>query len=135
MLLVVYRVLGVREDDGTERDLVGRLGHGFKMFVFFQLVCVSWLFFRAESIDQVYFMIGQIFTDPVFTSFSLFGLSMIVFFAAPMMAFEYWTERSRNLLVLLDARPVIQVLFYLYLIIMMIVFPPLISQEFIYFQF
>jgi len=137
LLLVVYRLIGsVENEAGSKtRDGFFRLKHILKMILFFQLVSISWLFFRAESVDQVLSMMYLTVSDFTFTGFAIYGLAMIAFFAGPLMAFEYWTERSGNLLVLLDANKLVQIFVYLYLIIMIIVFPPLISQEFIYFQF
>lgn len=137
LLLVVYRLMGREENEfGTRRHVeFSRVKHALKMILFFQLVCVSWLLFRADSIDQVFSMVYQTFSDLTFTGFAGYGLAMIAFFAGPLMVLEYWTERSGNLLVLLEANKLVQLFVYLYLILMIIVFPPLISQEFIYFQF
>ena len=136
-LLVVYRLVGVAEDlrGHEEMSRLSRMKRVFKMILFFQLICVSWLFFRAESLDQVFSMLYLVVSDMNFTGFAAYGFAMIAFFVIPLMAFEYWTERSRNLLVLVDANGFVQLLIYVYLILMLVVFPPLISQEFIYFQF
>jgi len=137
LLLVVYRLMGREENEfGTRRHVeFSRVKHALKMVLFFQLVCISWLLFRADSIDQVFSMVYQTFSDLTFTGFAGYGLAMTAFFAGPLMVLEYWTERSGNLLVLLEANTLVQLFVYLYLILMIIVFPPLISQEFIYFQF
>jgi len=136
-LLVVYRLIGVGVSQVGEQNCreFYKLKHIVKMILFFQLLCISWLFFRADSLDQVFTMLSLAFTDPTYTRFTGYGLAMIAFYAAPLMVFEYWTERSGNLLVLVDANILIQLLVYLYFILMIIVFPPLISQQFIYFQF
>jgi hypothetical protein len=84
---------------------------------------------------QVLLMLEQVVTDMTVTDFSIYGFSIIAFFTVPLMMFEYWTERSGNMLVLQKASKPLQVIIYIYLLLMMIVFPPLISQEFIYFQF
>ncbi len=46
----------------------GALVNGFRVFITFQLVCLAWIYFRAASISDANFIVGQIFT----TSGSLF---------------------------------------------------------------
>ncbi|MDT8283881.1 MAG: MBOAT family O-acyltransferase, partial [Gammaproteobacteria bacterium] len=135
LLLVVYRFL--EQFIKLSHKHVGSTGLAgvVKMIILFHLICVSWLLFRAESMGQVWSMLYLVISDFQFTSFSLYGLFMIAFFALPLILFEWWTELTGNLLVLLEASYVVRLMVYLYLIIMLIIFPPLVSQEFIYFQF
>lgn len=135
ILLVVYRLFEmfiiIPVTQGRSYGVLSIL----KMTLLFHLICVSWLIFRAESMEQVWSMLSLVFNNAQITEFSLYGFTMVAFFAAPLILFEWWTERTGNLLVLLDASWVIRLVVYLYLIIMLMVFPPLVSQEFIYFQF
>lgn len=135
LLLVVYRLLERVIKLPHKQMGVSGLVSIFKMVILFHLICVSWLLFRAESIEQVWSMLYLVFSNAVVTDFSWYGFSMIAFFAAPLIIFEWWTERTGNLLVLLDTSWIIKFVVYMYLIVMLIIFPPLVSQEFIYFQF
>jgi D-alanyl-lipoteichoic acid acyltransferase DltB (MBOAT superfamily) len=135
MLLVVYRVFKRPARSQEKQGSSNGISRALRMILFFQLICISWLLFRAESMDQVWSMVLMVFSDLTFTGFTWYGLAMIAFFVTPVLALEYWTERSGNLLVLLDASWMIRLVVYSYLILMLIIFPPLVSQEFIYFQF
>lgn len=135
LLLIVYRVFeGAGSVSGAATRWSGLVGI-LKMIFFFHLICVSWLFFRAESMGQVWSMLYTVASDLTFTRFSAFGGAMIGMFVAPLLFFEYWTERRQNLLVLLDAHWLLRSAVYSYMIFMLIIFPPLVAQEFIYFQF
>ncbi len=134
-LLIAYRILETRKSASTGGNNPSAIMHAFKVIVFFHFICISWLLFRAESMEQVWSMLYLVVTNPTFTDYTSFGLAMIGLFVLPLIIFEYWTERSGNLLVLLDAHWFVQFVVYSYCIFMLIIFPPLVSQEFIYFQF
>ncbi|MBT8294271.1 MAG: hypothetical protein KJN70_13435, partial [Eudoraea sp.] len=106
-----------------------------RIVLFFNLVAISWLFFRAESIGQIGDMMILVFSDFTVTDFTLYGFATILFFVTPLMLLEYCTERSGNMLVILEASWKVRFMAYSYFIGMLIIFPPLVSQEFIYFQF
>jgi D-alanyl-lipoteichoic acid acyltransferase DltB (MBOAT superfamily) len=133
VLLIAYHALG-----GDKSSKIKNNSHASKVvrtFFFFNLIAISWLFFRAESIGQIGDMMILVFTDFTVTAFTLYGAATILFFVMPLMLLEYWTERSENMLVLLEANWKLRFIVYSYFIGMLIIFPPLISQEFIYFQF
>jgi hypothetical protein len=60
---------------------------------------------------------------------------MLAFFALPLLAYEAWLERHDNQLVILSRSLWLQALVMFYCIFMLLVFPPLQRQAFIYFQF
>ena len=60
---------------------------------------------------------------------------MIALFAGPMMLFEYWVERSKNLLQLTRVSWILRSAVYSYCAFMLLVFHPTVNHEFIYFQF
>lgn len=107
----------------------------FRMVVMFHLICVSWLLFRAESMTQVVEMATKMATDLTVTPFALSMLGLIAFYVTPLLLFECWLEWRNNLLALLDAHWCFRGLVYLYVIYMMVLFPPPVPSEFIYFQF
>lgn len=133
VLLVVYHALEGRKS--AETKSVNRISKLVRTFLFFNLIAVSWLFFRAESMGQIGDMMFLVFSDFTVTAFTMYGAAMIIFFVMPLMLLEYWTERSGNMLVVLERSWKIRFVVYSYFIGMIIIFPPLISQEFIYFQF
>ena len=66
--------------------------------VVFHLVCLGWLFFRAESMTQVFGMMWQLVANPAFTSYAGYALAMVAFFATPVMLYEWHVERRRDLM-------------------------------------
>ncbi len=54
-----------------------------RVVVMFQLVCLGWLLFRAESISQVGIMLSRIVLDFRWTPFVSSAFAMILFFARP----------------------------------------------------
>ena len=133
VLLIVYHAL--EGDKSVEKKAVGHMNKLIRTILFFNLIAISWLFFRAESIGQIGDMILLVLSDFTVTAFTMYGATMILFFVTPLMLLEYWTERSENMLVLIETGWKIRLIVYSYFIGMLIIFPPLINQEFIYFQF
>lgn len=134
-ILVIYRALGGAGTDTQVTDFGGRMLHVLKIGLMFHLVCVSWLFFRAESIGQAFGMLRQMIINFTFTEFTFYGITTIAFFAGPLMLFEWWMERSRDTLVIFRIAWWQRAAVYAYSGAMLLVFPPVVSQVFIYFQF
>jgi D-alanyl-lipoteichoic acid acyltransferase DltB (MBOAT superfamily) len=134
-LLVGYRLAGIDDGGGRRHLLESRLGRLFAIVVFFHLICVSWLLFRAESMAQVLAFAGALPGGVWWTSFSAYGLAMITFFVTPMMLLEYWTERRDDLYALINGPLWVMALGYAYMVLMLLFFPAPAQQEFIYFQF
>ncbi len=109
--------------------------HVLKVFVMFQLVCFGWLMFRAQSMEQVWSMLQLMITDHHWTSGSVYTFSVIVFLAGPLMLYEVWLDRQRDVLALVKINWLVRGLAYSYLIWMLQVFPAESAHEFIYFQF
>lgn len=101
----------------------------------FHLVCISWLLFRASTFEQAWNMFILMLTQQQVTSFAVSGLAMILFFAGPLMVYEYWVYRHDHLLRLLDSPWYLRALFYTYLVLMMFFFLPPQANAFIYFRF
>ncbi len=110
-------------------------GHILSVFIMFQLTCIGWLFFRADSIGQVWGMVQRMFSGFALTPFAIGSASMIAFYVLPLLIFEFWLERKGDLLALLKTRWWVRGLVYGYVILMLWFFPALGQYEFIYFQF
>ena len=132
LLLCAYRPFESRlraANPGPLRRIAGT-------FFFFNLVCLGWLFFRAESLSQVWLFLREIFsTDFHSTILTSYGLKMLLFFAAPFLLFEAWLYRRNDLLALTKVRWGWRAASYSYAVYMLLIFQPLRSSEFIYFQF
>ena len=133
-LLCGYRLL-----DRTGRDRTihsyGALGGAIRAFLLFQLVCIGWLLFRADSISQAWLMLGRIGADFTFTPLARVIVESLVFYAVPLLVFEAWVERRQDLDALVRGRWGWRAAIYSYWAMMLIFFPPPTVHEFIYFQF
>ena len=129
IILCIYRALG---DKFTLPKLWGRV---VATFFFFHLICLTWLFFRADSFDQAWEMLRLILTQQEMTSLSRYGLGMIAFFCTPLMVYEVWLNKSGSLRRLETVRWGWRAAAYCYIVFMLIVFPPPVFGQFIYFQF
>ena len=136
LMLVLYRVfpfLGSEADAGRPHEWIWRL---IKVTLLFHLVCVTWIFFRAESIGQALGMLGTLLRpwnlgDP----FIAYAIGMLAFFVLPFTLYELWLEGKRDQLALMTRPAVVQAFVLTYFALMLLVFPPVEPQVFIYFQF
>ena len=129
VILCIYRALG---DKVKLPALWGRI---LATVFFFHLVCLTWLFFRAESLTQAWEMLTLIFTQQEMTPLANYGLRMVFFFCAPLMVYEIWLDKARSLRRLEAARWGWRAAVYCYFVFMLIIFPPPVFGQFIYFQF
>ena len=135
LLLIAYRLFEFRQSDQPRSAMHHAIGKGVRMVFFFHLICISWLLFRAESMTQVWQMLGAMLTDLTITGFTVYAMAMIAFFAGPLLALEWKIERSGDMLQVVNGSRAFRFMVYAYFVIMLWVFPPLTNQVFIYFQF
>ncbi|MBK9253799.1 MAG: MBOAT family protein [Proteobacteria bacterium] len=133
LLLVGYRMAGVE----TIGDAQGRIACGLCLpgRLMFALVCIGWIFFRADSLAQALDMIASLAGSYRPTEYSAYAAGLLLFFAAPLLVFEWLVYRAGDMLLFLRQSRFVQYLGYAYLLVMLMVFPPLTQQIFIYFQF
>jgi D-alanyl-lipoteichoic acid acyltransferase DltB (MBOAT superfamily) len=106
-----------------------------KMVIFFHLVCVTWVFFRAQSIDGAFHILHSIVWR--FDLSATFWILVIdlVRFAGPLLLLQYLEYRRKNPDWLSQTQWAPQGLIYAALILLMIIFGVTGGNEFIYFQF
>ena len=134
VLLVGYRLFA-KERARTEQQSIPLSSFLVRAVVMFQLVCLGWLVFRAESITQVGVMLTRMVVDLRWTPFVSSAFAMIVFFAGPLMIYEFWLERRQDLISLIRLDWRVRALAYGCFALMLLFFPPPVSNVFIYFQF
>jgi len=110
-------------------------GYVLQLVFFFHLICFSWLLFRADSMTQVWEMTARMCTDFTITPFARMIFGLLVFYVTPLMAFECWLESRKDFMGLLSVHWTMRGLVYLYIVYMIMFFPPPVPSEFIYFQF
>lgn len=142
IILVVHRLIvgkvGEARPVSSLRDVIVYV---VKLVFFFQIICIGWLFFRAQSMGQVWEMFLRIVMDFRVTPLSLWYFRYILFFAwFAMLADVVWFVRERRrgelddmprLGYSLTARAALA----LVAVSAVIVFGEFDAQTFIYFQF
>jgi alginate O-acetyltransferase complex protein AlgI len=130
--LALHRALRARLPRLPERAAI--VGHVVCVAVTFQGVCLGWLFFRAESLDQarriLCLMAGGLHFDPWAWS----ALTELLSYSLPLVAFQALQAFKGEAWVLRSAPPLLQgavfgALFYL------VALYGAVSDAFIYFQF
>lgn len=136
LLLVGYRLISRKKPDASnDYASVPLTGHLIRVVIMFHLVCFGWLLFRAESISQVWAIMGRIAFDFHWTPFVSAALTMILVFAGPLVIYEFWLDRRQDLLSLTRIDWRVRAVVYSYCSLLLLFFPPPVSNVFIYFQF
>jgi D-alanyl-lipoteichoic acid acyltransferase DltB (MBOAT superfamily) len=133
LLLCGYRL--IHGKTGNARTPLPWFGKFWRVFLMFNLVCVGWLFFRAESMAQVGRFVTLIVTRPHWTPVAISMFAMIAFYAGPLLLYEIWVERRKDLVALVPMRWWPRALVYAYCALMLTFFPSPVAHAFIYFQF
>ena len=131
-ILVAYQAA---ENAGLAIKQAKGIGRILGTVIFFHLVCITWIYFRADSLGQANDMILALASSYDITDFSRYILGMLAFFCLPMLLLEQRIERSGNMLYVLGLRWPIRAAVYSYFVFMLLVFPPMTPQVFVYFQF
>ena len=105
------------------------------IIVFFHLIIVGWLLFRAQSFGQIAQMLHalafnfKLFSQDGFLWFQLAG------FIAPVLAVQIWQYKSNDLMVLYKQRWFLKTVVYALMAYLLIGWGVMRAEEFIYFQF
>lgn len=124
-----------RKRAGNKAPVAGGWRKTMRILVCFHLVCISYVFFRADSLAQVWTLVSSVVHSWQWTSFCSFGYGYLLFFALPLVAYEWWTERERDILVLTSKPWAYRAVAYALIVIMMLFFAPPSANEFVYFRF
>ncbi len=124
-----------RPFSGKSRAAPGRVRAVVSIVVFFHLVCVGWLLFRAPTIEYAAAMVARIVTDLSPSSFAVSSMLLVSFFTTPLFLYELWVEKKGNMLALLEVSWPARAAVYVYATVMIVTFAPPSRHAFIYFQF
>jgi len=135
-VLILYRIFPILGDSQPVSDIQARWLRIFRALVFFHIICLTWIFFRAESIGHARALLGTFASNQGWSApFVSYATGLLLFFVLPFAAYELWLERKGNQLAVLEQSATVQATLYVYLILMIIAFVPGTPQVFIYFQF
>jgi D-alanyl-lipoteichoic acid acyltransferase DltB (MBOAT superfamily) len=101
----------------------------------FHLVCLTWLLFRCDSLQQAWDMLLRLGEDWSWTPFAAFSFGLGILLVGPLLLFEIWVERRGALLALTKTHWLVRSLVYLFILLSILYLAPNQASEFIYFQF
>ncbi len=104
-----------------------------RMLLMFGLVTFGWLFFRAESLDQIWYMLSHFSLAD--SASSLPNATDLLFYSAPLILMDVAQYASGNLLLPTRLPAPLRALFYALLLAAIILLTPSDVTEFIYAQF
>ncbi len=111
------------------------LRRAMRIFMTFNMVCLSYVFFRSGTMSQAWSLLGSIGRDWEWTHFTSFGLAYAIFFAAPLIALDVWTEFERDQQALTSRAWPWRAACYALIVLLMLFFAPPSANEFVYFRF
>lgn len=137
-ILIVHRLWVGKRRSGEDAPQTTwqKLRWIVKVVWMFQITCIGWLIFRADSLTQLTDYLAAMATQPLSVSpLVTYGACSLLFHAAPAMALLSLQARrgSGNLLTGFSERSRIAIYVYLYFCLTM--FAEYNSKPFIYFQF
>jgi alginate O-acetyltransferase complex protein AlgI len=131
-LLIAYRAARpTRPERAPERTRT--LGWWLQVIVFFHLVCVGWVFFRAPTVAQALQMLAAV---PLHFHFAApYGTQLLFKILVPLLLVEAMQLVGKDTLAPLRLRAVPRALMYVTCFYLLMVYGAYASKEFIYFQF
>lgn len=105
-----------------------------RLFFFFNVVCLGWLFFRAQNIRQALDMLGSLIFNFNFHNIRYMAVRL-VFFAGILLAIEIFQFLKNDFLVVFRCRTLIKSLFYFLYFYLILFYGLHGAKTFIYFQF
>jgi len=134
LLLVTWRFVAPRVPSTLSTLGSTPVGRFLRWLLFFHLVCLGWLIFRAQSFDQLYQMVlalGGPWHPAVVADLAY----RIFFYSAPLIAVQIAQHWSKNLDVILNLPAPARGLIYALWLLGISLFGQFDGTEFIYFQF
>src|SRR5262249_47305416 len=95
-ILILHRLLTGDRDRRRERERPA-LTRALQIFGMFQVTCLGWLIFRAQSVAQVGRFLYGIATDLRPSAATLGYAGLIAELIAPLLLFQYWQYRRGTL--------------------------------------
>ena len=128
--LAVHKMMG-----GSRLRAMGPVRKLFGIVFTVHLVCLAWIFFRAESFDQAWSFLVAIATNWETSQFAIFGMAFVTFYVLPLLVYELWLSRAGDMLALVQVHWGYRAAVYSFAALMILFFHAPIPAEFIYFQF
>ena len=134
---IISKIIPKKENNNSIKKL-------FKILITFTLVNFAWIFFRANTLNDAFIIIKNLFDFKIVRDVSLLGTSLLEIllllgFIIVILIIDIISTRINLKLFFYNSNIVLRWLFYYLLIFIIIIFgiygPGFSAQEFIYFQF
>lgn len=145
LFLVGERMFARGEDPASaarqgRASLVPTLGPALRVARTFALVCLAWIFFRADSLAQGFMIVGKMasgLTQPIFYTELIMWVrnSSPLHILAIFIFIEWWNRQSWNTLAVADKPVFVRWAAYTVLFWMVLLLGTKQAEEFIYFRF
>ena len=139
MLLIIYKILSplLKKIPTIKNYILNKTWFFLRVILFFHLVCVGWLFFRAQSMGQACKMLhGLIFNFKIFPDLGIQLTSMkLIFFLGVLIIVEIFQFMNDDLMVVFKSNRYFKVAFYYACLILLMIWGSFGANPFIYFQF
>jgi len=137
--LTIYRGISplLKKIPSPRYFLASKIWFFVRVFLFYNLVCFSWLLFRAQSISQVSQMLRALFTNFNAAGAADLGqiLLQMVFILFIFVVIQIFQYLRKDQLFIFKTKTYIRSLFYLACFYLIIFYGVTGGHEFIYFQF
>lgn len=132
LLLTIYRIIGKMSRARRTKRLYPSFSAVAQWLLMTLFTLYGWLLFRAESVDQIIAMTGQIFNSQISNSLSL---TQVIIHASPLLIMQIAQSKTKDLLILTKQKLWIQFIISIIFIFLILVYGQHETTEFIYFQF
>ena len=132
ILLIIHRVWMPSSNQSQNQNPVKQL---ITVILFFHLTVLGWLFFRAQSIDQIIFMIQAIFLNFKFNHVDFPAWVKLSSLLLPLLAVQIWQYKTQDLMVLYKQHWILKTIIYALMTYLVLGWGIMKAEEFIYFQF
>ena len=139
LLLIIHKLLVhiLGKIPAIKNYFLDKTWYFLRIIFFFHLVCIGWLFFRAQSMEQVYKMLhGLIFNFKILPGLGMRLISeKLIFFLGMLIIAEIFQFVSKDQLVVFKSNRYFRGAFYYVCFILLMVWGAFGVNQFIYFQF
>ena len=137
LILIVHREFRHHfppKGSGVDDDLT-LFQWGWRVVLMFHMTCISWLFFRANSIGQAWDFLVMLVTDHGYTAEVGMYAYYVLFFAWPLIGYQLWQQWRKREVVITDLPIVVRSVIYVGALAALSILSASDNREFIYFQF
>ena len=135
--LILFRKSQVQIDQAASKKLLPGVNEFFQIILTFSLICIAWVFFKADSISSAINILYSLFSPSLFSKPIGIYASRYLLLIARLIGIE-WVQRDKPHGLYFQNRSVptiLKAIIYVILIFSIILLSPSQKSVFIYFQF